>query len=479
MKSKLALSAVFALSTLVGCGAPNKSPSSTGGTTSAGGGPASGGSRENSGGTGSGGIVSTGGASGNGGSGGTSAATGGATGLGGATVPSSGTGAGGSTGSGGATSSGGAVGSGGTIGSGGATSAGGATGSGGTTGAGGATGSGGASASGGTSGSAGTGPQGPCDIYAAANTPCVAAHSPVRALYAAYTGPLYQLRKKSDSSTKDVPVGAGGFVDISVHNSFCPAGTACTISIIYDQSPNKNDLKKSGVALWLKNGGNEADAAQGQITVGGHVAHGIYVDNNGGTDRDVGYRNNATKGMATGDQPEAMYAVLDGKRYSGICCFDYGNAETTNSDNGSATMEAIYWGNSTQFQKGGAGSGPWIAADLENGMFECDTPQAVCTTNLSITWAYVTGMLKGPSGNLMGLKAGNAQSGTLQTMWNGKRPSGYTPMKKEGSIILGTGGDGSDFGKGTFFEGAITSGNPPDATDNAVQANIVAAGYGK
>jgi hypothetical protein len=79
----------------------------------------------------------------------------------------------------------------------------------------------------------------------------------------------------------------------------------------------------------------------------------------------------------------------------------------------------------------------------------------------------------------MGLKAGNAQSGTLATMWNGKRPSGYTPMLKQGSIILGTGGDGSDYGKGTFFEGAITSGNPTDATDDLVQVNIVAAGYGK
>lgn len=30
---------------------------------------------------------------------------------------------------------------------------------------------------------------------------------------------------------------------------------------------------------------------------------------------------------------------------------------------------------------------------------------------------------------------------------------------------------------GTSFEGAIAAGHPPDATDNAVQAGIVAAGY--
>src|SRR5213075_2568632 len=38
-------------------------------------------------------------------------------------------------------------------------------------------------------------PQGPCDIYARAGTPCVAAHSTTRALYASYDGPLYQVRR--------------------------------------------------------------------------------------------------------------------------------------------------------------------------------------------------------------------------------------------------------------------------------------------
>lgn len=38
---------------------------------------------------------------------------------------------------------------------------------------------------------------GPCDIYAAGATPCVAAHSTVRALLCAYSGPLYQVRKRT------------------------------------------------------------------------------------------------------------------------------------------------------------------------------------------------------------------------------------------------------------------------------------------
>ena len=55
----------------------------------------------------------------------------------------------------------------------------------------------------------------------------------------------------------------------------------------------------------------------------------------------------------------------------------------------------------------------------------------------------------------------------------------YSPKRLEGAIILGTGGDGSYGGTGTFFEGAMTSGVSSDAIDDAIQANIVAAGYGK
>ena len=50
-------------------------------------------------------------------------------------------------------------------------------------------------------------------------------------------------------------------------------------------------------------------------------------------------------------------------------------------------------------------------------------------------------------------------------------------MQQEGAIVLGTGGDNSNSGIGSFFEGVMTNGYPTDAADAAVQANIVAAGY--
>ena len=81
--------------------------------------------------------------------------------------------------------------------------------------------------------------------------------------------------------------------------------------------------------------------------------------------------------------------------------------------------------------------------------------------------------------NLWSIRGGNAQSGGLSTFYSGPRPnvSGYNPMHKEGAIILGIGGDNSKGSAGTFYEGVMTSGYPSNATENAVQANIVAAGY--
>jgi hypothetical protein len=211
--------------------------------------------------------------------------------------------------------------------------------------------------------------------------------------------------------------------------------------------------------------------------VSGHTVYGIYVDNPTGN---VSYRNSNTKGVATGDEPEAMYMVIDGKRYSTPCCFDYGNSPTSGLDDKAATAEALNWNAPSDASKGGDGRGPWIGADLGGGTFYCDNPAIICSTNKSIsTWPFVTGMLKGYSGNRFVLKAGNAQSSPLQTMWDGARPAGYSPMKKQGGIILGTGVDGYNYGKGTFFEGCMTSGVPSDEIDDAIQANIVAAGYGR
>jgi non-reducing end alpha-L-arabinofuranosidase len=301
----------------------------------------------------------------------------------------------------------------------------------------------------------------PCDIYQEGGTPCVAAHSMVRALYSSYNGPLYQVRRTSDKVTKDIGVlTPGGYANAAAQDSFLN-GKPGTISIIYDQSPKANHLPVSPKGGYLPNGGTEANASDTSIMINGHKVYGLYIK------PFMGYRNNKTNGVATGNQPEGMYMVTSGKHYNDSCCYDYGNAETNMLNNGTGTMEALYLGTLCWF-KPCNGSGPWVFADFENGLWSS-------SQNISVRYDYVTAMLKGDA-RTYSLKAGNAQTGNLTIISNNaSRPA---PNKLEGAIILGIGGDQSWGGTGTFFEGAMTFGRPPDSTDEAIQKNIIAAGYG-
>src|SRR4029077_9575505 len=86
----------------------------------------------------------------------------------------------------------------------------------------------------------------PCDIYASYGTSCVAAHSTVRSLYAAYDGPLYQVERLSHSTTTDIyPLSTGGYANAATQTSFC-APTTCHITEIFDQSGKGNNLTVEG-----------------------------------------------------------------------------------------------------------------------------------------------------------------------------------------------------------------------------------------
>jgi non-reducing end alpha-L-arabinofuranosidase len=427
-----------------------------------------------SGGVATAGTPNTGGATDTGGS----LATGGALAIGGTTSIGGTTATGGAPATGGTTSLGGTKATAGTMATGGITNSAGTRATGGTVSAGGAQPTAGASATGGQVGSGGTtasggkttAGSGPCDIYASGSAPCVAAHSTVRALFSAYSGNLYQVTK-AGGTTKDIAVlTPGGFADSAAQDSFC-TGTTCTISIIYDQSGKGNHLTSAPAGGAKNTTDNQADAAALKLTVGGHAVYGVHIP------AGVGYRNDKTSGTATADQPETEYMVTSGDYYNAGCCFDYGNAETNNRDDGAGTMEAVYFGNSKSWGKG-TGAGPWVMADLENGLF-AGQDFGPTATNTPLTSTYVTAMVIGRSGTFA-IKGGNAQSGTLTTMYDGARPTmtGYNPMKKQGAIILGIGGDNSNSAQGNFFEGCMTSGASSEATAEAVQANIVAAGYG-
>jgi hypothetical protein len=324
---------------------------------------------------------------------------------------------------------------------------------------------------GGNTGSGGktTAGTGPCDIFASGNTPCVAAHSTVRALLGAYNGSLYQVTRASDNTTKDIGVlSPGGFANSATQDSFC-TGTTCTISIIYDQSGKNNHLKQGPAGQRKETPDTLAEATALKFTISGHTVYGVHLPVG------YGYRVDQTTGVATGDQPETEYMVTSGTFYNGSCCFDYGNAETDNHDDGAGTMEAVYFGNWTSQGKG-AGNGPWVMADMENGVY-AQASFAANPNDTPLTSPYVTAMVIGRSGSFA-LMGGNAQTGTLTSFYDGVRPNGYNPMKKQGAIILGIGGDNTATAQGDFYEGVLTSGAASTTTAQAVQANIVAAGYG-
>lgn len=313
---------------------------------------------------------------------------------------------------------------------------------------------------------------GPCDLYSSGGTPCIAAHSTTRALYSAYSGSLYQVKRNSDSATTTIaPLSAGGVANAAAQDTFC-ANTTCLISVIYDQSGRGNHLTQAppgGFRGPDVNGyDNLASAIGAPVTLNGQKAYGVFVSPG------TGYRNDIVSGSATGDAAEGMYAVLDGTHYNSGCCFDYGNAETSNTDTGDGHMEAIYFGTNTIWGTG-SGSGPWVMADLENGLFS-GASAGLNTADPTNTDRFLTAVVKGET-NQWAIRGGNAASGALSTYYNGVRPSGYNPMKKEGALILGIGGDNSNSAQGTFYEGVVTSGYPSDATENSVQSNIVAAKY--
>ena len=328
-------------------------------------------------------------------------------------------------------------------------------------------------------------PQGPCDIYAAAGDPCVAAHSTTRALYASYNGPLYQVLRQSDGKTLDIGVvkpvaspvpDAGGYADAAAQDQFC-ADTYCWIATIYDQSGKHNNLAQaprggfSGPAMGGFNNLPLADMAP--ITIMGHKAYGVFIEPG------MGMREDDAKGTAVDDQAEGQYWVIDGLHFNDGCCFDYGNAEIDSRDDDNGTMETAYYGDAPWWYHGNP-PGPWIMTDQENNLVGCVIPDGSKLCNLpDITWRFVTAMAKGESHHWTSM-GGDAQRGALRVMFDGSRVNQtYDPMRKQGAILLGNGGDNSNGSQGTFYEGAMTAAGtfPTDATDQLVQVNVVAAHY--
>ena len=204
----------------------------------------------------------------------------------------------------------------------------------------------------------------PCDIYAAAGNPCVAAHSTTRALFAAYNGALYQVRRSSDNTSRDIGVlTAGGNANATTQDSFC-AGTTCVVTVVYDQTGRGNHLWYQGSSVVPgSTQSRPATATTESLTVGGSKAYSLFI--NPGNSY---WRDGHLTGIPTGSAPEGMYMVTSGTHVNNGCCFDYGNSETTRTADGAGAMDAINF--STQCWFGGcSGTGPWVQGNLEFGLY--------------------------------------------------------------------------------------------------------------
>jgi non-reducing end alpha-L-arabinofuranosidase len=326
-------------------------------------------------------------------------------------------------------------------------------------------------------------PKGPCDIYAAAGYPCVAAHSTTRALSASYNGPLYQIMRQSDSKILDigiVPPGnsdPGGYANAAAQDAFL-ANTIGWITKIYDQSGKGNHLMQAPPGTFKGPAKGEFNtlpiADMAPITINGHKVYGVYIMPG------MGLRNNNARDIAINDEPEGIYYVINGKHFDSGCCFDYGNSSTNGKAVGTGTMETTYFGTATAWGSGN-GPGPWIMADMEAGLFSGYNAKKNDVPTID-SWRFVSAFVDGGGGNKWDLRGGNAQQGGLTTFYSDVRPgtpasNAYYPMNKKGGILLGNGGDNGNGSSGTFYEGVMTTGFPNEATTDAVQANIVAAKY--
>ena len=146
---------------------------------------------------------------------------------------------------------------------------------------------------------------------------------------AKYDGPLYNVTRSSDGRSASIGLlSAGGFADKPAHDAFC-SKMDCVISNVFDQSPQRNHLGQRHKLI---------NASRHSITVGESKTpvYGMWFDPG------FGYHVDNTTGVATGNDPESIYAVMSGKNFNGGCCFDYGNSETNDRDDGAGAMEVSH-----------------------------------------------------------------------------------------------------------------------------------------
>ena len=116
------------------------------------------------------------------------------------------------------------------------------------------------------------------------------------------------MTRSSDGASKSIGLlSAGGFADKKAHDAFCTK-MDCVISNVFDQSVQHNHLGQRHKLV---------NASRHSVTVGPAKTpvYGMWFDPG------FGYHVDNTTGIATGNDPETIFAVMSGKNFNGGCCF--------------------------------------------------------------------------------------------------------------------------------------------------------------
>ena len=314
----------------------------------------------------------------------------------------------------------------------------------------------------------------------------------VRALSKTYSGPLFQVRSPSSNknqgtggTTTDIGMLADGYADTAAVDAAC-GSNYCTVSILYDQSGNKNDIKRapkgntSGGATGAEDD-YESPANKGPVTAGGHKVYTLYMNVHDGYRTAVGV---VGKNMPRGTAAQGIYELADGTHSGTACCWDFGNVSTDPTRYG--VMNTLFFG--VAYWGRGAGSGPWMMADFEAGVWAggskigdpgwggLNDSHPANNNNPSLKVPFAFGILKTDPSKYALRMADLQTASDLTTGFEGGLPKS---MDNLGGIVLGVGGDNSNNSFGTFYEGAIVSGYPSTATELNVFKNVKAVGYTK
>ena len=327
-----------------------------------------------------------------------------------------------------------------------------------------------------------------CDVLNTAGTPCGAAYSLTRRMFAAYTGNLFQLSCASCSPTT-MNIGTSsttGQVNVAAATSYCStAPSSCYISQIYDQTANANNLTSASgsMALYQVSPYNGLPILQ---TTAPTPTTTLNYSTPSATATTAYYRDlTGTVGIPTGTPTSGISVYYVRSNYALVSTEgDFGDMDSTVANSGAGHRFAIGYSAANGVTTNTTGS--YYCLDLENSTtaynLNCGASGTAPTTS-----QYEPVTLPSPplfteigkytynatlANSSVAVEMADAAQGALRTLYSAA-PAQAPNLG--GGVSLGEGADGK-IAYTSFQEGAII---PYTITaDASLQANI-AAFYGQ